>query len=587
MPKSRSRSAPARCPARPRGWSGRVPGPVGGGGAGMASSQRPPSGHGRPPARTATGGPAPGGGDSRPLRAEARPAPGGQDVGSVELAAPSERVNGLPPPARRARVERMSPVTPDRPSRPGGAEPPDDRPVDRAAPARRVPAPRAGGSPRGRAPLPVAAGFAAGWAASPPTCRSPSCSAWSQLGAEWRPRWRHRTPALAGWLLGHGVPLQHRRSARSGSPRWCSPCSRSGGSTGPACTSPGRSVPATPRSPRRALLAAVAIGIAYALLGALAAVLVGDGRHRCVADPGARSRSRARHRSPRWSASLRSTAATRLLAPGFRGPLRDGVRTGLVAALFLLGAGAGAAGLSVAIGGGQAADMICGVPHRGRRAGRHHPAQPRVRAERRGLGGRPTCSGRASRWAPTPRSGSPRCRSAPLPTVPLLAGLPTRPGGRAGAAAARGAGAGRDGRRLAAGPAGGRLAGRSGLRSAGPRCWPPAVLAGPVAGVLLGAAAAVSGGPLGAGPAGPGRAGGLAGRGRGRPVVIAVGALLGAAAIRALARPAARERCRHPGADPRSRAVAPGPPGQPGAPRRIRARQGWLGRLTCRHDARG
>ncbi|MFC5945384.1 DUF6350 family protein, partial [Micromonospora harpali] len=38
--------------------------------------------------------------------------------------------------------------------------------------------------------------------------------------------------------------------------------------------------------------------------------------------------------------------------------LRDGVRTGLVAGLLLLGAVAGAAGLAVATGGGDAADMI-------------------------------------------------------------------------------------------------------------------------------------------------------------------------------------------------------------------------------------
>ncbi|NED49997.1 hypothetical protein G3I24_03605, partial [Micromonospora aurantiaca] len=39
-------------------------------------------------------------------------------------------------------------------------------------------------------------------------------------------------------------------------------------------------------------------------------------------------------------------------------PVRDGLRTGLVAALLLCGAGAGAAGLAVATGGGDAADMI-------------------------------------------------------------------------------------------------------------------------------------------------------------------------------------------------------------------------------------
>ena len=48
------------------------------------------------------------------------------------------------------------------------------------------------------------------------------------------------------------------------------------------------------------------------------------------------------------------------------------------------------------------------VPDRGRRSGRHHPGQPGLRRRTARSGRRPTCSARASRWAPTRRYGSPR-----------------------------------------------------------------------------------------------------------------------------------------------------------------------------------
>ena len=56
------------------------------------------------------------------------------------------------------------------------------------------------------------------------------------------------------------------------------------------------------RSPRRALLAAVAVGIAYALLGALAAVLVGTGGPDVSLIRAGLPRSRWSAPSPRWSA---------------------------------------------------------------------------------------------------------------------------------------------------------------------------------------------------------------------------------------------------------------------------------------------
>jgi hypothetical protein len=78
-----------------------------------------------------------------------------------------------------------------------------------------------------------------------------------------------------------------------------------------------------------------------------------------------------------------------------------------MAALFVLAAGAAFTGLSVAIGGGQAADTISAY-----RTGVAGQAGITLLSLAYGAnarcGPRPTCSGRASRWAPARRSGSPR-----------------------------------------------------------------------------------------------------------------------------------------------------------------------------------
>ncbi|MFC5945569.1 DUF6350 family protein, partial [Micromonospora harpali] len=101
----------------------------------------------------------------------------------------------------------MSSVTPDQPRRPAARVGADARPAGRV-PGPRGPAPRGPGeSPRGRAPLEVAAGIAAAVAAL--TSYLPVAlvlglaelteAAGSAIGA--------LRAALGGWLLGHGVPL--------------------------------------------------------------------------------------------------------------------------------------------------------------------------------------------------------------------------------------------------------------------------------------------------------------------------------------------------------------------------------------------
>ncbi|MDG4835073.1 DUF6350 family protein [Micromonospora sp. WMMD967] len=425
----------------------------------------------------------------------------------------------------------MSPVTPDRPSRPGGVSA-DDRPVNRAAPSRRVPAPRAGGSPRGRAPLPVAAGVAAGWAALTSYLPVAIVLGLVQLGTDSTTLVGTLRTALAGWLLGHGVPLHTESGPLGLAPLALTVLAlwrltRAG-------VHVSRAIGARDtRSPRRALLAAGAVGIAYALLGVLAAVLVGAGGPDVSV-----IRAGAMFAVVGTLAALvgatRITAVTRVLVARMPGPVRDGVRTGLVAGLLLLGAGAGAAGLAVATGGGDAADMIG--------------------AYRTGVAGQAGITLVSVAYAPNAAIWSTSYLLGPgfavgtdtavrtsevsvgaLPAVPLLAGLPRGPVDGFGALLLAVP--------VLAGMVGGCLLARRVARLAGPERAPqrwvevltPAALAGPVAGVLLGLVAAVSGGPLGAGrlaEVGPvgWQVGAVA------AVVIAVGALLGAAATRALTR---------------------------------------------------
>ncbi|MET8044817.1 DUF6350 family protein [Micromonospora sp. NPDC005215] len=425
----------------------------------------------------------------------------------------------------------MSPVTPDRPSRPGGVSA-DHRPVDRAAPARRVPAPRAGGSPRGRAPLPVAAGVAACWAALTSYLPVALVLGLVQLGADSGTLTNTLRTALAGWLLGHGVPLHTAAGPLGLAPLALTVLAlwrltRAGVHVSRALGA------RDTRSPRRALLAAGAVGIAYALLGALAAVLIGtDGPDVSVLRAGATFAVVGTLAA--LVGATRVTAVTRLLVTRLPGPVRHGVRTGLVAGLLLLGAGAGAAGLAVATGGGDAADMIG--------------------AYRTGVAGQAGITLVSAAYAPNAAIWSASYLLGPgfavgtdtavrtsevsvgaLPAVPLLAGLPRGPVDGFGALLLAVP--------VLAGMVAGWLLARRVARLAGPERAPqrwaevlvPAALAGPVAGVLLGVAAAVSGGPLGAGrlvQVGPvGWQVGAVAAG-----VIAVGALLGAAATRVLNR---------------------------------------------------
>ena len=346
----------------------------------------------------------------------------------------------------------------------------------------------------GRAPLVVAAGFATFWAAllSYLPVAAVVGLARTLEGSGGVGGAAHA--GLAGWLLGHGVPL--------------------GTSIGPLALAPllvtllaiwrlntaglhvTRAIGARRSgSPRVALLVAGQIGLWYAILGVLAALIV-DG-------PGTEV-SMARSACTLFVigvagglvGSLRSTDTVVVLARRIPQTLRHGLRTGVVAALLILAAGAAFAGLSVAIGGGQAADTI--AAYRTGIAGQAgiilvslaYGANGAVWAAAYLLG-----PGFALGTDSTVRLTE--VTVGPLPTLPLLAGLPDGPMGAAGAAvlavpvlAAMFAGWLLT-RRLLHGPDG-KLPGWSLVLG-------PAVIAGPVAGVLLGVLAWFSGGSLGAG----------------------------------------------------------------------------------------
>jgi hypothetical protein len=344
-------------------------------------------------------------------------------------------------------VDARGPAPERRAIRPASPDPAGDRPtvqidaggretvkLDQDALGRRetvkLPGQRTPADGRGRAPLAVAATFAALWAALVSYLPVAAVIGLARTleGSGGLGGAAHA--GLAGWLLGHGVPI--------------------GTSIGPLALAPLLlTVLATWRlnraglhvtraigarhsgSPGAALRVAGAIATAYAILGWLAALVVdGPGTHVSAA-----------RAAPNFFllgllgslvGALRSTDGLVVLARRMPPVLRHGLRTGVVAAMLLVAVGAGFAGLSVAIGGGQAADMIA--------------------AYRTGFAGQAGITllslaygANAAIWAVAYLLGPgfmlgtdsairlTEVTVGPLPTVPLLAGLPNGPMGATGA----------------------------------------------------------------------------------------------------------------------------------------------------------
>ncbi|MEV0605064.1 DUF6350 family protein [Polymorphospora rubra] len=364
-------------------------------------------------------------------------------------------------------------------------------------PTVRLPTQRSGGVRRGgRAPIVVAAAVATLWAALVsyfPVAVVMGLAQLAEDAATWTGAAR---VGLAAWLLGHGVPLETGAGSLGLAPMALAALaawrvSRAGVHVSRAIGARNHG------SPRQALTVAVVIGCAYGLIGALAALAV-------TTDSLAVSPLRAAANLAVFGAlaalvgALRTTGALRVVARRLPAPLRHGIRTGVVAALLLLGAGAGAAGLAVATGGGDASSMI--------------------QAYRAGVAGQAGITLVSVAYAPNAAVWASAYLLGPgfavgadtvvrttevtvgaLPAIPLIAGLPHGPVGGYGAALLTVP--------VFAGMAAGWLLARRRLRSAArdrtPLSWKgllgAAAIGGPVAGFVLGAAATVSGGPVGGG----------------------------------------------------------------------------------------
>ncbi|WP_328465156.1 DUF6350 family protein [Actinoplanes sp. NBC_00393] len=370
----------------------------------------------------------------------------------------------------------------------------------------RLPQPRRPAESAGRAPLLVAAAFATLWAALLTYLPVAAVIGLARtlegsggvLGAA--------HAGLAAWLLGHGVPIGTSigplaiapllltllvvwRLNRAGLHVTRAVGARRSGSTG------------------RALVVAVTVGSAYAMVGALGAHLV-DGRGTDVSTGRAATNFLVLGIVGALIGSLRGTDAVSVLARRVPPVLRHGLRAGLVAAFLILAAGAVAGGLSVALGGGQAAEMI--AAYRTGVAG-----QAGITLISIGYAVNAVIWSAAYLLGPGFALGTDSAISltevtvGPLPTLPLLAGLPDGPTGAWGTAlltlpVIAGAAAGwLLTQRLRHGRSGPRRPGRRGGVDVEEPPWllliGSSLIAGPVAGAVLALLSWLSGGALGDG----------------------------------------------------------------------------------------
>ncbi|WP_407952151.1 cell division protein PerM [Plantactinospora sonchi] len=387
--------------------------------------------------------------------------------------------------------------------------------------------------PSGRAPLPVAAAVATLWAAVVSYLPVALVLGGARFAEDAGSFGAAARLGLAGWLLGHGVPLQTDAGPFGLAPlalamfaAWR--LARAGVHVSRAIGA--RHHPTL----GRAFVVAAAVGTGYGVLGGLAALaLGGDGP--TAAPLRALLTLAAFGALAALVGALRTTGALGSLARRTPPVLRDGVRAGVVAAFLLFAAGAGVAGLAVATGGGEAGDMIGAY-----RTGVVGQAGITLVS----LGYAPN----AAIWAVSFLLGpgfavgtdtvvrTTEVSIGALPAVPLFAALPEGPlGGVGGAVLAV---------PVLAGMGAGWLLARRMVLSAAVRQAPPpgwanllgaAAVGGPVAGMLMGGAAFFSGGPLGSGrlaEIGPSYWQVAAGA----TVVVLVGTLIGAVASRVVTR---------------------------------------------------
>lgn len=224
--------------------------------------------------------------------------------------------------------------------------------ADRPAPQQRQ---RLASSGPARAPLPLAAAVAAGWAAL--VTFVPVAGFAVVLQAAEAGPLAVAGPvrvAAAGWLLAHGVPLQAPGGALSLAPLALSALaawrvSRAGVHVTRALGAQGRG------SVRQALVAAGAVALGY---GAIGVVLAIAGGRAGASVPRAALTLAIFGFAAASYGSLRTTRVLARWAGRVPPVLRLGARAGLVAAMLMLASGAAIAGVAIAANGGPAADIL-------------------------------------------------------------------------------------------------------------------------------------------------------------------------------------------------------------------------------------
>ncbi|MEU7908700.1 DUF6350 family protein [Actinoplanes sp. NPDC049118] len=326
-----------------------------------------------------------------------------------------------------------------RPSAPAGHPTvkvdPGDRATVRVDPRNhktvKLPGQRRPSESRRRAPLPVAAAVATFWAAfvayvpvAAVIGLARTLEGQGGLGGA-------SHAGLAGWLLGHGVPIGTSIGPLGVAPLLLTLLA--GWRLNRAGLHVTRAIGARRSgSPGAALLVAGTIGLAYSFLGACAALVV-DGRGTDVSAGRAALNFFLAGLAFSLIGSLRGTEALVVTARRIPPALRHGLRAGVVSALLILAAGAAFAGLSVAVGGGQAADMISA--YRTGVAG-----QAGITLVSLAYGANGVVWAAAYLLGPGFLLGTDSAirltevTVGPLPTLPLLAGLPDGPMGASGAA---------------------------------------------------------------------------------------------------------------------------------------------------------
>ena len=225
------------------------------------------------------------------------------------------------------------------------------------APAARVrrPAVRPGAAGR-RAPLPLAAAVAAGWAALvsfAPVAVLAAFLAAAETGSAVGGPLRL---AGAGWLLAHGVPVQTPDGPVGIAPLLLT--GLAGWRVARAGVHTTRAIGARRSgSARQAGLVAVAVATGYGLIGALVAGFAG-GPEWGPSVPRAGLTLAGFGLLAAGYGALRATGARAVWVRWLPAGLRDGIRVGLALACGVLAAGAALAGIAVAAGGGAAAEIL-------------------------------------------------------------------------------------------------------------------------------------------------------------------------------------------------------------------------------------